>query len=198
MPASGIEPAASAAPFSPYVSLRSLVRGRGADGRAGGQRARDPAAARPDAHADAVVVVDEGSRVPLGIITLHDVVRRIALESCDLQAPVASVMTGGLITVPADGTAHQASVVMVRRGVHHLVLTEATAATSIWCRRPILCTAAGSAEQGDLVRAILAARDLPTLVALAGEIRAFRCPPGCRAGQRGDALCQRSRRSTIC
>jgi CBS domain-containing protein len=34
-------------------------------------------------------------------------------------------MTSGLITVPADGSAHQASVVMVRRGVRHLVLTEA-------------------------------------------------------------------------
>jgi hypothetical protein len=59
-----------------------------ADGRAGGQRARDLAAARPDAR-DAVVVVDEGSRMPLGIITLQDVVRRIAIESaiCRRRSP---------------------------------------------------------------------------------------------------------------
>jgi CBS domain-containing protein len=102
--------------------------------------------------ADAVVVLDESTRVPLGIITLPDVVRRIAIEGCDLQAPIAAVMTSGLITVPADGTVHQASVVMVRRGVRHLVLTEADgsyfnlvsqsdlytlpgAQSTTWCRR---------------------------------------------------------------
>ena len=74
--------------------------------------------------ADAAVVVDPVSHLPLGIITLRDVLHRIALDGCELGAPVASVMTGGLITLSADSTLHQASVQMVQRGVRHLVLTE--------------------------------------------------------------------------
>ncbi|MBN8452218.1 DUF294 nucleotidyltransferase-like domain-containing protein [Accumulibacter sp.] len=171
MHASGIEPAASAVPFSPYVSLRSLVRGEALT-VAPAASVRETLLLIDQWHADAVVVVDEGSRVPLGIITLHDVLRRIALESCDLQAPVASVMTSGLITVPADGSAHQASVVMVRRGVHHLVLTESDGSYFNMVSQADLHSLPG-ARLGDLVRAILGARDVPTVVALAGEIRTF-------------------------
>jgi CBS domain-containing protein len=123
-------------------------------------------------HGDAVVVVDEGSRVPLGIITLHDVVRRVAIEACDLQAPIAAVMTGGLITVPADSTAHQASVVMVRRGVRHLVLTEADGSYFNLVSQTDLYTLPG-AQSTDLVQGHPGGARLPTLVHLAGEIRAF-------------------------
>jgi CBS domain-containing protein len=132
--------------------------------------------------ADAVVVVDAGSRVPLGIVTLQDVVRRIGIEACDLQAPIATVMTSGLITVPADGTAHQASVVMVRRGVRHLVLTEADGSYFNLVSQTDLYTLPG-AQHTDLVQSILAARDIRTLAVLAGEIRSLRCPPRCRAGE---------------
>jgi len=122
--------------------------------------------------ADAVVVLDEGSRMPLGIITLQDVVRRIAIESGDLQAPIATVMTSGLITVPADGSAHQASVVMVRRGVRHLVLTEADGSYFNLVSQADLYALPG-AQNTELVTSILAARDLDTLVGLAGQIRSF-------------------------
>jgi len=69
MHASGIEPAASAVPFSPYVSLRSLVRGEALT-VAPAASVRETLLLIDQWHADAVVVVDEGSRVPLGIITL--------------------------------------------------------------------------------------------------------------------------------
>ena len=171
MPDSSTEHAASGARVSPYVSLRSLVRGEALT-VAPAVSVRETLLLLDQRQADAVVVVDQGSRVPLGILTLHDVVRRVALESCDLQAPVASVMTSGLITVPADGSAHQASVVMVRRGVHHLVLTESDGSYFNMVSQADLHSLPGT-RQGDLVRAILGARDLPTVVALAGEIRSF-------------------------
>ncbi|MCB1943171.1 MAG: CBS domain-containing protein [Candidatus Accumulibacter sp.] len=171
MPDSSTEQAARATPFSPYVSLRHLVRslpltvGPSAS-------VRETLLLLDKTRGDAVVVVDETSRVPLGIITLHDVLRRVAIEAGDLQAPIAAVMTGGLITVPADSTAHQASVVMVRRGVHHLVLIEADGSYFNIVSQTDLYTLPG-ARSTDLVTAILAARDLPTLVELAGEIRAL-------------------------
>jgi len=197
MPGSNTEAATRVAPYSPYVALRHLVRGRPLTvGPAA--TVRETLLLLDRMRADAVVVVDEGSRMPLGIITLQDVVRRIAIETCDLQAPIAAVMTGGLITIPADSTAHQASVVMVRRSVRHLVLTEADGRYFNLVSQTDLYTLPG-AQSSDLVRSILAARDLPTLVALAGEIRAFiarlvAVPSGSALTRSAIA----SRRSTTC
>jgi CBS domain-containing protein len=171
MPDSNTESATRAAAFTPYVALRSLVRGRALTvGPA--VSVREALLLLDRMRADAVVVLDESTRVPLGIITLPDVVRRIAIEGGDLQAPIAAVMTSGLITVPADGTVHQASVVMVRRGVRHLVLTEADGSYFDLISQSDLYTLPG-AQSTDLVQAILAARDLRTLVGLAGEVRRF-------------------------
>jgi signal-transduction protein with cAMP-binding, CBS, and nucleotidyltransferase domain len=189
MPDSATEPStARVTPFSPYVGLRHLVRSQPL--MVGPSTSvRETLQLLDKTHGDAVVVVDEGSRVALGIITLHDVVRRVAIEACDLTAPIAAVMTGGLITVPADSTAHQASVVMVRRGVHHLVLTEADGSYFNLVSQTDLYTLPG-AQGTDLVKAILAARDLPTLVHLAAEIRAL---VGRLVAERvsADALCNR-------
>jgi CBS domain-containing protein len=171
MPDSSTEQARSVAPFSPYVALRHLVRGQPLTVGPGAS-VRETLLLLDRMRADAVVVLDEGSRMPLGIITLQDVVRRIAIESGDLQAPIATVMTSGLITVPADGSAHQASVVMVRRGVRHLVLTEADGSYFNLVSQADLYALPG-AQNTELVTSILAARDLDTLVGLAGEIRSF-------------------------
>ncbi|WP_313953639.1 DUF294 nucleotidyltransferase-like domain-containing protein [Accumulibacter sp.] len=177
-----------AAPFSPYVALRHLVRGEPLT-VGPSTSVRETMLLLDQARGDAVVVVDERSRVPLGIITLHDVLRRVAIEAGDLQAPIATVMTGGLITMPADSTAHQASVVMVRRGVHHLVLTEADGSYFNLVSQADLYTLPG-AQSTDLVKSILAARDLPTLIALAGEIRALVCRLVAERVS-ADALCNR-------
>ncbi|MEF8706755.1 MAG: DUF294 nucleotidyltransferase-like domain-containing protein [Candidatus Accumulibacter sp. UW27] len=188
MPDSSIERPASVAPFSPYVALRYLVRGQPLTvGPA--VSVRETLLLLDRLRADAVMVLDEGGRLPLGIVTLSDVVRRVALEACDLQAPIATVMTSGLITVPADATAHQASVVMVRRGVRHLVLTEADGSYFNLVSQTDLHTLPG-AQNTDLVLAILAARDLPTLVGLAREVRGFVAR---LVAERvaADALCQR-------
>jgi CBS domain-containing protein len=75
--------------------------------------------------AEAAVIVDTGSSVPLGIVTLRDVIRSIINDDCDLAGPVAGVMTGGLASLSAEATVHQATVLMFRRGMRHLILTEA-------------------------------------------------------------------------
>lgn len=171
MPDSSTEPPSRTATFSPYASLRQGVR---AQPLTVGPAAtvRETLLLLDKARADAVVVLDELSQMPLGIITLPDVVRRIAIEGCDLRAPIASVMTGGLITVPADSTVHQASVVMIRRGVRHLVLTDTDGRYFNVVSQSDLYSMPG-AQSADLVRAILAARDLRTLALLAEEIRTF-------------------------
>jgi CBS domain-containing protein len=77
------------------------------------------------ARVGSVVVTDATRHHPLGIFTLEDLVRRVVLPGGDLRQPVAAVMTGGLITLPAQGTAHQAVLTMARNGVGHVVVTDA-------------------------------------------------------------------------
>jgi CBS domain-containing protein len=72
-----------------------------------------------------IVVTDAGGRVPLGMFTLQDLVRRVTLPGGDLEQPVASVMTGGLITLPPQATAHHAALTMARNGVRRVVVVEA-------------------------------------------------------------------------
>ena len=72
---------------------------------------------------EAAVVVDSGTSVPLGIVTLRDAVRSIINDDIDLSGPIAGIMTGGLASLSAEATVHQATVLMLRRGMRHLILT---------------------------------------------------------------------------
>jgi CBS domain-containing protein len=71
-----------------------------------------------------VVVTDPERRHPLGIFTLQDLVRRVTLPGGDLQQPIATVMTSGLITLGPQATAHQAALTMARNGVRHVVVVD--------------------------------------------------------------------------
>lgn len=73
---------------------------------------------------DSIVVIDPANRVPLGIFTLRDLLRRIVLESEGLEQPIAAVMTAGLVTLPSTATVHQAATLMARRRLHHVVVTD--------------------------------------------------------------------------
>lgn len=74
--------------------------------------------------ADHIVVVDEPSDLPLGIVTLSDLVHAIAFESGDLEQPVAVLMTGAPFTLPADAPTHRATVLMSKRNLRHVLLVE--------------------------------------------------------------------------
>jgi len=71
-----------------------------------------------------VVVTDPAGRVPLGIFTLQDLLRRVTLPGGDLQQPIAGVMTGGLITLEPQASVHQAVLAMARHGVRHVVVVD--------------------------------------------------------------------------
>jgi CBS domain-containing protein len=71
-----------------------------------------------------IIVADPQRRVPLGIFTLQDLLRRVTLPGGDLQQPIACVMTSGLITLKPQATAHQAALTMARNGVRHVVVVD--------------------------------------------------------------------------
>ena len=70
-----------------------------------------------------MVAVDEAGR-PLGILTLPDVLERIALPQIDLEQPVISVMTTHLTSLPPQALAHEAALLMAKHGFRHVLVVE--------------------------------------------------------------------------
>ncbi len=70
-----------------------------------------------------MVAVDDGGR-PLGILTLHDVLERIALPQIDLDQPVIGIMSSRLSTLPPQALAHEAALLMAKEGFRHVLVVE--------------------------------------------------------------------------
>jgi len=137
---------------------------------------------------DNIVVVDEESNLPLGIVTLRDLVHAIAFENRDLEQPVALLMTAAPFTLPADAPSHRASVLMTKRRVRHVVLTEADGQlANVISRSDLLGMRGGGAEL--LAEAITNARDVESMAKAANDIRQ-RGKELFTAGMGSDAVCQ--------
>ncbi len=117
-----------------------------------------------------VVVVEPRGRIPVGVFTLEDVIRRVTLPGADLDQPIATVMTSGLITVAPQTSAHQAILTMALHGVRHLVVVEADGALAgLLSQEQLLgLQRVGVDEVGNRIQA---ARDLDGLRAAAQGIR---------------------------
>jgi CBS domain-containing protein len=70
-----------------------------------------------------MVAVDEVGR-PLGILTLPDVLERIALPQIDLEQPVIAVMTTQLTSLSPQAFAHEAALMMATQGFRHVLVVE--------------------------------------------------------------------------
>ncbi len=119
---------------------------------------------------DAVVVTDESRRLPLGLVTLRDLVHAISFEAYGLDEPVGGVMTGAPLTVPADAPPHRAKVLMAKRDIHHLVLTEADGRLcNMVSQADLFGLRTGDAEA--LVERIASARDVAAMALAADAVR---------------------------
>lgn len=70
----------------------------------------------------AMIAVENG--IPAGILTLHDVLDRIALPGADLAQPVIDVMSTQLTTLPPQALAYEAALAMARDGIRHVLVTD--------------------------------------------------------------------------
>lgn len=61
---------------------------------------------------------------PKGILTLHDVLDRVALAEADLNQPVISIMSTTLATLPPHALAHEAALAMAKLGIRHVLITD--------------------------------------------------------------------------
>lgn len=75
-----------------------------------------------------VIILSEAGRIPLGIVTLQDVLTRIALPRTDIAQPVSSVMSPNPICVEASLSVHKAALQMARNKLRHLLVTDAQGA----------------------------------------------------------------------
>jgi len=70
-----------------------------------------------------MVAVDDIGR-PLGILTLPDVLARIALPQIDLSQPVIGIMTTKLTFLPPQALAYEAALTMAKQGFRHVLVVE--------------------------------------------------------------------------
>ena len=117
-----------------------------------------------------IVVIDEARR-PIGILTLRDVVDRVVLEE-RLEAPIREVMTGAPVCLALNDTAYDAAVLMVRRGVRHVVVLDGSGRLAgVVSERDLF----GMQTTGvrHLSGALKSASDLPAVEAFGSEIQAL-------------------------
>ncbi len=122
-----------------------------------------------ESRADNIVVVDEPSNRPLGIITLSDLVHAIAFEGGDLEGPVAGLMTAAPFTLPADAPSHRATVLMTKRNIRHVILVEPDGNLCNVVSRADLFGLRGSDAEA-LAESVTTAMDVATLAKVAAAI----------------------------
>jgi CBS domain-containing protein len=74
-------------------------------------------------HGVGAMVAVEGD-TPRGILTLHDVLSRVALAEADLDQPVIGIMSTQLTTLPPHALVHEAALAMARQGIRHVLVTD--------------------------------------------------------------------------
>jgi CBS domain-containing protein len=70
-----------------------------------------------------MVAIDANNK-PLGILTLPDVLERIALPQIDLDQAVLGIMSTKLQTLPPQSLAHEAALLMAKHGFRHVLVVE--------------------------------------------------------------------------
>ncbi len=61
---------------------------------------------------------------PVGIFTLHDVLKRVALPKINLDQPIIGIMSTQLTSLPPTAPAYEAALVMARHGFRHILVTD--------------------------------------------------------------------------
>ncbi len=137
---------------------------------------------------DAVVVVDERSQLPLGIVTLGGLVHAITFEGGALEEPVAGFMIGAPLTVPADAPIHRAKVMMAKRNVRHVILLESDGRLcNVVSQADLFGLRTGHADA--LLDVVAGARDVQAMMKAADAVRR-RGAELFAAGMGVEALCQ--------
>ncbi|HSF48470.1 MAG TPA: putative nucleotidyltransferase substrate binding domain-containing protein [Burkholderiales bacterium] len=70
------------------------------------------------------IIVIGDRQEPRGIVTLREVLERVALAERDLSQPVEQIMSTELKTLPSHAPAYEAALLMTRHGIAHIPVVE--------------------------------------------------------------------------
>lgn len=137
---------------------------------------------------EAAVVADPDTGLPLGLVTLRELLHAISFQDGGLDDPIAAHMIGAPLTLSADAPVHRAKVMMAKRKVGHLLLTESDGRLlGLVTQADLLGLRTGGAAT--LIDAIGAARDLDAMARAADQVRR-RGAELFQSGMGVEALCQ--------
>ena len=117
-----------------------------------------------------VLVIDEAG-APVGILTRHDIIGRVALARLPLEAPIERAMSTPVHSLTVEHSAQDAALLMSRHGIRHVPVTEGGRVVSIVSERDLFAMQRLSLKQ--VSTAIRTARDVPMLRVVALDIRRF-------------------------
>lgn len=132
-----------------------------------------------------VVVLGPDGRAA-GILTDWDLRERVVAAGRDIRQPVAKVMSSPVISVDSDAPVYEVVAEMVRRGIHHIVVTEAGRPAGMITGHDLILLQGTSALF--VARDIERRHDLPglrQLVADSQRVVPFLLRQGIRASQLG-------------
>ena len=113
-----------------------------------------------------VVVIDAQAR-PVGIVTSHDMIR-VAAEGGGGR-PVAEIMSGGPVSLPAHALAYEAALTMTARRIRHILVMDEGSLIGVVSERDLFSLQ--RLGLGEITMELRLASDLKVLGALAAEIR---------------------------
>jgi CBS domain-containing protein len=123
-----------------------------------------------DARVGSVAVTNESGQ-PLGILTLKDVLSRVALPALALESPIETVMTSSPVTLPVGASAREALLAMARHGIHHLLLVQDGKLAGVISEKDLFAIKRMSVQ--GVTAAIANARDLEALKRAGRDIAAL-------------------------
>lgn len=114
----------------------------------------------------AMIVADEARR-PLGVFTLHDLIKRVLLIGADTALPVSQFMTRQLITLPSEANGYEAAQAMAEHGLRQILVVDQGLLVGAISERDLF--AAQHLSLGQLSARIRRADSIDALAVLAGE-----------------------------
>jgi CBS domain-containing protein len=150
------------------VPVRTLVRGTPLTCVAS-TSVRDALAAMDRAHVGSIVVIDAAG-APVGILTLPDVLSRVALPGIDTAAAIETVMTRRPVTISGQALAYEAAMILAREPFRHLIVEDAGVVVGVVSEQDLFLLQ--RVAVGDVAQAIEAAADADAIVAVSADVRA--------------------------
>jgi CBS domain-containing protein len=117
------------------------------------------------------ILVADDDQVPVGILTRHDVLKRIVLSQIDLLKPIKDVMTQPIKSLEFDHSIEDASHLMLDKSIRHLPVLKHGKVIGMVTEHDLFALQRFST--GNISSAIRAAPDVQTLAQCAKNIRSY-------------------------